>query len=390
MEQEHHYLPQERISVMKKILVLTVLILVVAALAVGCSFGRNKPAGDPPAGDPPASDLPAGDTPAKPDETRYTITAEEWAALADQYNYTLETTYEDEEPYTQKYTKDAIEIDESIILFVDDKQYQLVEGEDGWIADDVTYADFWHGGLLSNINFEDFFYDESICAYVNKDYEEEGSKLVIKFENGLPVSSVSFLLGEEDTPIVQHLYINIGTTVINIPEFTFDYELAPDPSQLVTEEEWNKFINEKNFNVEVVLLRGTDYKEYMMKSTGEAFEIGETVIVLDSDKKYALEETDGVWYAKEYDGVTLPEVLLPEGLDYNDFEFNVQQGAYVQKNVTGTEDIYSIGFNNGQLLFVQIQKAYDPERPDYTEILSYTVYEVGTVTIDVPDYVIAE
>lgn len=359
---------------MKKSLILAALILTFAAFAAGCSFGNNKPAGDPPA---------------EPQETRYTVTAEEWAALAGELNYTVETEYNGEEPYIQKYTKDAAEIGGDIVLFIDDKQYRLSEENGVWIAGDVTFVDFWHGGLLSNVNYEDFFYDESLCAYVNVDYEEEGSKLIIKFENGLPVSSTSFILGE-DAPVAKNSYTNVGATVIEIPEYIFDYERAPDPAKLVTEEEWNKFINEKNFAADVMMLIGEDYSEGVIKSIENAMQIGDTVLVFDADKWYALEQIDGAWYAKEYSGVVLPGYLLPEGLDYNDFEYDVQNEVYVQKNTDGAEYIYTVGFYGGLITSVQIEKAYDPERPDYMEVVLYAVSEIGTVTIDIPEYVIAK
>ena len=53
----------------------------------------------------------------------------------------------------------------------------------------------------------------------------------------------------------------------------------------------------------------------------------------NSDKQYALEQIDGIWYAKEYSGIILPGYLLPEGLDYSNFEYDVQKEAYVQKNI---------------------------------------------------------
>ena len=51
---------------------------------------------------------------------------------------------------------------------------------------------------------------------------------------------------EENDWISQLLFTNIGKTVIEIPDFTFYYDLEVDPKYLVTEEIWNSFFNTKN------------------------------------------------------------------------------------------------------------------------------------------------
>ena len=153
-----------------------------------------------------------------------------------------------------------------------------------------------------------------------------------------------------------------------------------------TEEIWNGYWNTKNYIATIYILTDYDFLEHTVKSTDKAVEIDGKIVVSDSDKKYVLEETDGIFYAKEYNGIDLPERLLPEGLSFSDFEFDKQSKAYVQKNADGTE-IYSIAFVDGVLSFVQIERAPDPENPDYIEIIAFEISEIGSAVINVPDYI---
>ena len=287
----------------------------------------------------------------------------------------------------QRYTPDAIEIDGYIILFIADKQYGLDEGENGFVANDVTMLDFWNGGLLEQANFEDYFYDENACVYVNNNYIEAGMRVEIRFENGMIISSTNTYTDEENDWISQLLFTKIGTTTIEIPDFTFYYDLEVDPKYLVTEEIWNSYLCTTNFTATLYALIDVDYYEHTVKSTGEAYEIDGNIIVSDSGKKYVLEETDGIFYAKEYDGIYLPDCLMPESLSFSDFEFNKQGMSYVWENEDGTES-YKVAFDNGVLCFVQIERTPDPENPYYTEFIVFEITEIGTAVIDVPDYVI--
>ena len=317
----------------------------------------------------------------------FEVTAEEWDAMTRELNYSVEIVHAYGNIGYQKYTEYAIELNGEIIIFVEDKQFNLTETATGWVAYDCTFINYGHGGLLKDAAFEDYFFDESVSAYVNKNYEEVGMRHEISFENGIVVASITFLTDEESTVLSELYFTDIGSTVIDIPEFTFYYDLEADPAKLVTEEQWNLCINEKNFAGEMSVFVDMDFYDCIFRSSDNAIEIDGEIIVTDSDTRYALKEIDGVWYAVEYDGIVIQEW---SGLSFDNFEYDNQYEMYVQKNCDGAEVCYSFAFENGILTYVQIERAWDPELSYYTEAIGIFITEIGTVTIDVPEFVIAE
>ena len=358
---------------MKKTLIFSILALVLTLLVTGCSYwsehntdgeqntdGEHNTDGEQNTdGEEKNDDEESSDDEQISDGIRHTVTAEEWADLKNELNFTVEVVSGEASAF-QRSTEDALEVEGTIILFIDALQYCLSETENGLVAYDCTFVNYGHSGPLADVEFDDYFYDESILAYVNKNYEEIGSRLELRFENGVIISATSWVLGDEDFIASELLFTNVGTTVIDIPEFTFYYDLEIDPKYLVTEEIWSLYVNEKNYVAEYSAFVGFDYYECILKSTEDAVELDGEIIVSDSDKKYVLKEVDGVWYAEEYNGIGIPESLLPEGLDFDDFEFDMQYKMYVQKNTEGADEVYSLAFEDGVLLYVQIEKSPDP------------------------------
>lgn len=50
----------------------------------------------------------------------------------------------------------------------------------------------------------------------------------------------------------------------------------------------------------------------------------------------------------------------------------------------------SLGFKDGVLSYVLIQTTIDIENPDYYEFIAFFIDEIGTVTIEIPEYTIVE
>lgn len=318
------------------------------------------------------------------EEVRYTVTAEEWAALTEQRNYTVDAWDNEYGYYTHNYTDGVINVNGYIVLFIEDKQYLLEETERGIIAYDCTYMEFINPGLLSQLSFDEFFFDEELLAYVNKDYEEAGIKMVIHFEDGVPVSSKTVMTEDETDVIIEKMYTNVGTTVITLPEFTFEYELEPNPATLVTEEQWNQYVNEKNYAAEVYVFDANGYGMYNLSSDGDAFMLDETIIVSEGGKLYALVADGDTWRAVEYDGISIPDCLIPGDFAFSDFEYDIVNELYVMKDTEGAEVIYSFSFENGVLVYVQIEMISD------IAIYGLMITEIGTVAVAVPEYVVAE
>ena len=86
----------------------------------------------------------------------------------------------------------------------------------------------------------------------------------------------------------------------------------------------------------------------------------------------------------------IPDVLLPEGLNFEDFEYSKLHEAYVQKNTEGLDWTCKVAFENGVLLYVEIKYEGDPETEEDDMLYGLLVEDIGNAEIEVPDYVMAE
>ena len=155
---------------------------------------------------------------------RHTVTEEEWNQNAKLENFSgkIVLTFDDESiEMLFKCTKNAYMLDESYYVTVNDSNYYLEETESGWVA----YPGGFQGiNVLTDTDFNDFKYDESKKAYVNKDFEEGKNEVIYKFENGVLVyaKSVALLSEESENALTIEIIItDVGTTVIKLPEYTF-------------------------------------------------------------------------------------------------------------------------------------------------------------------------
>ena len=248
--------------------------------------------------------------------------------------------------------------------------------------------------MLEGAYYNDFVYDEELCAYVCDAMEEIGKRWEIRFENGLPVSlkiiEVKIVDDVENTNITECFYTNVGTTFIEIPEYVFSEEPEDNTRRTVTEDEWELNTSAVNFVADFYTIHNYEYTLYSFKSTEDAVELNGDIIVFEGEKIYILEEIEGVLYATAWTEFEIARSLLPYGLTFEDFEYSEQQGVYVQKVDNGSGWFYSVGFEEGVLKYVMAQKSLDPEDPGYFEVSGFDVYEIGTAVIEVPEYVITE
>ena len=332
------------------------------------------------------------------DEIRYTVTPEEWDAAVVENNFTVERIEGGETVTIQKYTDYALDVDGSVFMFIDDKIYELVEEEDGWFAYDCTYLEFSPSFLLDGCDMADFEYDEIEQAYFYKYWEDYGYTIALRFENGLPVS-MTLVDIEDESNVIIRLFTNVGTTVIEIPE---DYTIVEDDDPItlspVTEEVWNSFVGETNFEYGIFISGIVDSEFYSeghnVKSTGNALVIDDVIYVLEDGKYYVLEETADGWIATE---TTLPAFCftsLLEGLHYNDYEFYAETGYYVPKEVAENEPYCELLFDeNGVLVAIFIYNDNVSENPevagaDLSTMIGF--YDIGNTVIEVPEYTIVE
>ena len=332
------------------------------------------------------------------DEIRYTVTAEEWEALVNEKNYTWERFYNGEIYTIQKYTEYAMDIDGDVYLYIEDKIYQLVEEEDGWFAYDCTYLELWHLGLLETFDMVDFEYDESKQAYLYKYWEDYGYKLELRFENGIHTSLTMIEVGNESNVSVRLVH-NVGTTVIEIPEYTiveddFDYPVY----SFVTEEVWNSFAGGTNFEYYIFMSNfiGSDFysEVHTVKSVGNAISVDDVIYVFEDGKYYVLEETASGWIATESELPTFCFTSLLEGLSYNDFDFDENTGFFVPKEDVEDEPYSEVTFDeNGILLTLFIYNDNLSDNPetegmDLSTVISFS--NIGTTVLSVPEYTVVK
>lgn len=320
---------------------------------------------------------------------RYTVTKEEWEALMIEDNYTFEVEVlidGEYDKYDSKYTESAIQIDDLIVVFIEDKQYSLSETETGWEAHDATVLDFWHGGLLEDNSFDDYKYDEEKKVYVSKIDEELNVWTEIEFNNGIPVKMVDYGImdGENSTEFILYSRIvkNIGSTVIDIPEYTF-YE--PEEIRMtVTEEEWNMHLNAFNFEAlffPAVDGEGLSSTQYSMNGVHL---LDDEYYVEENGKIYHLVETESGWIGEEIEAFLGLSGPLIKGLDYNDFVYNSETMYYETDKVTEEGLKYSFMFGDGYLALISIENTLDSN----SEIEYYFIGNVGSVEFEVPEYTI--
>ena len=323
------------------------------------------------------------------EEVRYTVTEEEWNAAVVEPNYTVELIG-DGESYFIKHTADAMELSSTIIIFIGDKQYQIKLEDGEYIAYDITYVDYWHGGMLESFIYDEFTYDEEKGVYYYDGIEEAGTKWEVRFENGvlLYVDTITYEDGEPVRVDTQR-YTDIGTTVIVIPEYTIYVE--EEVRTTVTEEEWNLNVERTNYTASFVTCnQAFEMATYSFATDGNAILFDGKIIVPVGDKMYMLEEVDGVWVGTEWNEYNIPRTLIPEGLTFADFEYSEEHGIYMQKTDNGTGWYYTVTFANGVMTHAYAQGSSNPDDPAYFDLCGVAQIEFGGVEIEVPEYVIPE
>lgn len=168
------------------------------------------------------------------EEIRYTITQEEWDANMNEINFTVlceaessngqsSTHYVYNTENTREVTylyKDAYEYSEWQVR-EGDKSYLLYEYEGRIIVEKIMWkeSDLSSFTIFGRVEFDDLVYDENSKNYV---YEKEGNvytKITIHFENGV-IKTVDTIMSNEYEQLVERYIIsNIGTTVVEVPEF---------------------------------------------------------------------------------------------------------------------------------------------------------------------------
>lgn len=221
---------------MKKILSLILILAMLTLAMVSCN--KDDPTEDPATNNPPA-------------QTRYTITAEEWAAVLTLKNYTAAITTSQKqiidggEPEVESITgttkstdtvcyeeqRDGEDVYSSYTVVENGKNYHMSENDDGTF--DVYTAEYGIDSLaeyytFETVTFTDLTYNAETKAYtftVSNDAMD--AQYTMWFENGkvvklTAVASREMSYGDMSIYIemaVELVITNVGTTTVATPNF---------------------------------------------------------------------------------------------------------------------------------------------------------------------------
>ena len=327
-------------------------------------------------------------TSCNPDK-KYTVTEAEWKALAEIDNYTIEYYVNDELIFDEKYDGDAIQLGDSYVIFVGDKQYYVSEYKEyDYVATDCTYLEFNRGQLLAEYEYSDFEYDKESKSYVNIEPTEEGCVHNIRFENGLPVSFTCTLVDNSTTPatvdVSLTLYKDIRTTTVTVPEFLYESEIDNPYVYTVDEETWNSFRNVTNYSSSYYVRKENFFETYEVEVDGNKILFDGKLYIYEDDKIYLLEEKDSKWVATEAELLDTWYFInwFFYSFDYNNFTYDEAEKEYRYSTNDG-KTIYTVLFRDNELLGFDID-SIDENGKEST--ISYSFDDFNKVTIEVPEY----
>lgn len=315
---------------------------------------------------------------------QYMVTEEEWNALTNCENYTVDL-YENGDFYsTQKYTEEYAQIGNSYIIFEEDAQFHVTELEEyGWVASEIS-SDYFDKGKVLQDQYSDFEYNKETKSYV---LSEEEYVIDIKFENGLPIVYTYTYIDNSTTPAttyeIKKTYRDINKTTITLPEFIYDYEIEDTITRTVDEETWNKYKDAPNYTLFYYVSNKDGAEKIEVSITENAVLFNDQLYVIENGTTYLLEEKDSKLIATEAE-LTNPWIYMDpllSSLNYSDFTYNEQEKYYYYSKDDGNET-YKVSFADGVLTGIMVNYVEDGIT------VGYVVYDFGTTTIKIPEYTI--
>lgn len=348
-------------------------------------------------------------TPDTQEEFRTTITKEEWNAAFNSTNFTIEMVYGESgalivvDGAAIKY--EINEGDYSMSILVDiENECMLSQTKAGWLA-------FYMEGLSAELgesgsitlgmigispdedSFAELTYNEETKSYTRS---EGGVTAEFFFEYGL-LAKGTITAGEGEYAQTYEIS-NVGTTVIEIPEYTIINDGKVDPSKAsadvrttVTNEELAAYLELRNFTINagiMIAYMGVDVSLKVADTALELYadymgEVMQQYVALVDGKFYSIEQYGDGYLATDMDATmddlnaaieTAREYMSTEYLTYD------EEGRYYKVNVEGLE-LY-LYFENGQL----VKGIYITEGVEIILALA----DIGTTTVTLPEFTIDE
>ncbi|MBR2381810.1 MAG: hypothetical protein IKA84_04900 [Clostridia bacterium] len=342
-------------------------------------------------------------------EIRTTITEEEWNATFKSTNFTITVTAGDEGGRIAV-TDSAIiyEVNTGEIsmgIFVDvANECLLSETKAGWLAyymEGLSAELGEMGGITLEMiglspdesSFAELVYNEETKAYT---ISYEGSSGEFFFEDGL-LSKGTISVGEGEYAQTYEI-ANVGTTVIEIPEYTITNDGKVDPSNApadvrttVTDEELAAHLEMRNFTINAGTMEyylGIDASLKVADTAAELsvkymYEAMQQYVALVDGKFYSIEEYGDGYLATDMDATMdqlneaiefAREYMSTEYLTYD------EEGRYYKLEVENDGEFAELYlyFENGQV----VKGVYMMDGVEIIMVLA----DVGTTTVTLPEF----
>ena len=341
---------------------------------------------------------------------RTTITREEWVALSNATNYTCRI-YSSAMEIAVWAGDDAIRIyysydyGEYPVTSVSIYEYAtgitLIETATGWVGyekmETVEPGDY---PLNLVIPFTEKMYDELVYDESDKSYSWSLSGETIKFyfKDGELVDTKVISSDSSDLGIEIK---NIGTTVVEIPEYTIINDGKIDPSKAdssvrttITDEDLLNFIDNPNFTVTAAIgepLSG-EVATIIIKANANAIELNVSQFGMDESQYFAI--VDGILYSIERYGSghlatsmgdvdsILAQLGPIEDVSIVDYLVYDEEGRYYTLDIDGTK--FYLFFEDGNL----VKAIYMMDSYAGTLEITFVVTDIGTTVVEIPEYTI--
>ena len=345
---------------------------------------------------------------------RTTITLEEWVALNDVTNYTYKMYSPEMEMavwatdkaikvyYCYKY--DGLQTEYTMIYDLPNNN-MLVESFVGWfgyqteeIMGETDYS-LKNFVTFNQEVFDQMVYDEDEKCY---DFDIGGAILKFYFEDGVLVRTH---LASDDLLNTVIEIGNIGTTVVEVPEYTIINDGKIDPSKAdpsvrttITEEDLINFFSNPNFTVSTAIneefdVIGGDTVELTLKVAENSLEL--TASQFGESESQYMTIVDGILYSIERYGSghlatpigdiesILGQLGSIEDISIFDYLVYDEVGRYYVLDIEGVK--FYLFFEEGKLVkAIYMMDSY----VGTTLEITFAVTDIGTTAVELPEYII--
>ena len=277
----------------------------------------------------------------------------------------------------------------------------LIETATGWVGyekmETVEPGDY---PLNLVIPFTEKMYDELVYDESDKSYfwNLSGETIKFYFKDGELVDTKVISSDSSDLGIEIK---NIGTTVVEIPEYTIINDGKIDPSKAdssvrttITDEDLLNFFDNPNFTVTAAIgepLSG-EVATIIIKANASAIELNVSQFGMDESQYFAI--VDGILYSIERYGSghlatstgdvdsILAQLGPIEDVSIVDYLVYDEEGRYYTLDIDGTK--FYLFFEDGNL----VKAIYMMDSYAGTLEITFVVTDIGTTAVELPEYVI--